>query len=179
MTKPVIELVGMVLAQADDHAADWKSLGIPEGRVQVTGSVKFDEEFPEVRPAELAKLRQDLGLSADLPVWVVGSTREKEEAIILDALHDVRMKHPEPIQVVIAPRHPERGDEIEALVRERGYHPVRRSKMLESGESAEEAHAAAPQDSIVILDTIGELAKVYALADVATVGGSFVTRSTR
>ena len=163
--------VDAVLAQSELDAERYRIMGAPADRVEVTGSAKFDEDFPEVRPAELAKLRQDLGLSDDMPTWVVGSTREGEEVIILDALRQIRIDHAA-MQLVVAPRHPERGDEIEALVTERGYHAVRRSRML-AGDTTH-ANSDAPQDSILILDTIGELAKVYALADIATVGGSFV-----
>jgi len=161
--------IDAILAQSDLDAERYQQMGAPADRVEVTGSAKFDEDFPEVRPAELAKLRQDLGLATDMPTWVVGSTREGEEALILDALRDIRVSH-QALQLVIAPRHPERGDEIEALVTERGYHAIRRSQMESTGQTAAET----PQDSILILDTIGELARVYALADIVTVGGSFI-----
>jgi len=164
-----------ILAQSELDAERYRKMGAPAERIEVTGSVKFDEDFPEVSAPELAKLRQDLGLSADIPTLVVGSTREGEEALILEAFHRLRMHHHQAVQIVIAPRHPERGDEIEALVRERGYHPVRRSQMLAETDGARPQDPAdTPQDSVLILDTIGELARVYALADIVVVGGSFI-----
>jgi 3-deoxy-D-manno-octulosonic-acid transferase len=167
--------VDAILAQSKLDAERYTSLGADESRVKVTGNTKFDEDFPEVSPAEEAKLRQDLRLSGSLPTWVVGSTREGEEPLVLDAFAKLRIAHHD-LQLIIAPRHPERGDDIERLVAERGYHPVRRTRLLEAAQGGQRPAAPAdrPEDSVVILDTIGELARVYALADVVTVGGSFV-----
>jgi 3-deoxy-D-manno-octulosonic-acid transferase len=167
--------VDSVLAQSPLDAERYIDFGADARRVEVTGSVKFDEEFPDVPPAAAAKLRQDLGLLADVPVWVVGSTREGEEEYVLDAFRELRLQQ-QHVQPIIAPRHPERGDEVERIVRDRGYHPIRRTQLRQAAESGAPAPSAAdrPEDTVVILDTIGELARVYAIADVVTVGGSFV-----
>ncbi|MGQ9730047.1 MAG: 3-deoxy-D-manno-octulosonic acid transferase [Candidatus Zipacnadales bacterium] len=162
--------VDAVLAQSELDAERYIQMGAPPERVEVTGSIKFDEDFPQVSPAAAAKLRQDLGLATDIPVWVVGSTREGEEEYILDAFHELHLAA-RPVQLIIAPRHPERGSQVERLVRERGYQPLRRTQMASTGL---EASISRPERSVVILDTIGELARVYAIADIVTVGGSFV-----
>jgi len=166
--------VDAVLAQSDLDAERYVALGADPGRVEVTGNVKFDEDFPEVSEPELAKLRQDLRLVAGLPVWVVGSSREGEEALVLDAFTQLRLAHHD-LQLVIAPRHPERGEEVARLVSERGYRAILRTELIAAAQ-AESAPPAAddPAARVVILDTIGELAKVYALADIVAVGGSFV-----
>jgi len=171
----MLSTVDRVLAQSQLDAERYIGFGADPQRVEVTGNVKFDEDFPEVSPAAVAKLRQDLGLLPDLPVWVVGSSREGEEEYILDAFRELRMAHHH-MQLVIAPRHPERGDEVARLVRERGYHVIRRTQLQQAAsEGAAQPRAAdRPEDTVVILDTIGELARVYAIADLVTVGGSFV-----
>jgi 3-deoxy-D-manno-octulosonic-acid transferase len=167
--------VDSVLAQSPLDAERYLDFGADAKRVEVTGSLKFDEEFPEVSPAAAAKLRQDLGLMPDVPVWVVGSTREGEEEYVLDAFRELRLQQ-QHVQPIIAPRHPERGDEVERIVRDRGYHPIRRTQLRQAAESGAPPPSATdrPEDTVVILDTIGELARVYAIADVVTVGGSFV-----
>jgi 3-deoxy-D-manno-octulosonic-acid transferase len=171
----MLSLVDAVLAQSSLDAERYIDFGAPRERTEVTGSVKFDEEFPEVPPAAAAKLRQDLGLAPDLPVWVVGSSREGEEEHVLDAFHELRMGQHH-LQLIIAPRHPERGAEVERIVRDRGYHPIRRTELQKAAQSGGPPPAPSdrPEESVVILDTIGELARVYAIADVVTVGGSFV-----
>jgi 3-deoxy-D-manno-octulosonic-acid transferase len=166
--------VDAVLAQSVVDAERYMGMGADRARVEVTGNVKFDEDFPQVSPAELAKLRQDIGLDAAQPVWVVGSTREGEEALVLDAFTELRLAHHD-LQLLIAPRHPERGSEVARMVAERGYLP----RLRTDGQAAGPAGPApgsggGPAATVFILDTIGELARVYALADVVTVGGSFV-----
>jgi 3-deoxy-D-manno-octulosonic-acid transferase len=164
-----------VLAQSEVDAERYIALGADRGRVEVTGNVKFDEDFPEVSPAELERLRHELGLAPGIPIWVVGSTREGEESLMLDAFAQLRLAHHD-LQLVMAPRHPERGEEVARLVSERGYHALRRTELIAAAQTGGPRPTAAdrPEDTVVILDTIGELAKVYALADVVTVGGSFV-----
>ncbi|MBM3474058.1 MAG: 3-deoxy-D-manno-octulosonic acid transferase [Armatimonadetes bacterium] len=171
----MLSQVDAVLAQSQLDADRYIAFGADPKRVEVTGSVKFDEQFPEVSPAAAAKLRQDLGLVLDVPVWVVGSSREGEEEYVLEAFRELRLKQHH-LQLIIAPRHPERGDEVERIVRDRGYHPIRRTELQRAAESGAPPPSPAdrPEDSVVILDTIGELARVYAIADVVAVGGSLV-----
>jgi len=162
--------IDRVLAQSDKDAARFRALGAREDRVEVLGNCKFDEDMPSVPPAEASRLRMELGLPEGAPILVAGSTREGEEAKVLDAFVLARQEHLD-LQLVIAPRHPQRGDEIEQLILERGYAVYRRSRAVREGSAAE---AVGPQVRIVLLDTIGELTKVYALATVVFVGGSLV-----
>jgi 3-deoxy-D-manno-octulosonic-acid transferase len=171
----MLSQIDAVLAQSKLDAERYIWFGADPARTEVTGSIKFDEEFPEVPAAAAAKLAQDLRMAPGTPVWVVGSSRKGEEEYVLDAFQELRLAH-QPVQLVIAPRHPERGDEVERLVRDRGYHPLRRTVMQRAAAAGSEGPSPSdrPEDSVVILDTIGELARVYAVADVVTVGGSFV-----
>ena len=162
-----------VLAQSERDAERFCALGAPPDRVQVLGNAKFDEDMPAVSPAEASKLRIDLGLPAEAPVLVAGSTREGEDEKVLDAFELLHQEHRD-LQLIIAPRHPERGDNIERLVVERGYAAFRRSRSSEASASGADDEAAESQVCVVILDTIGELTKVYALATVVFVGGSLV-----
>src|SRR5262249_56469494 len=106
--------------------------------------------------------RRLLHLGADR-VIVAGSTHRGEEGPILDAFLDARSRRKEALRLLVAPRHPERLEEVEALVRARGLALVRRSRVV-----------AGPPVDVIVLDTVGELAGIYAVADVIFVGGSLV-----
>lgn len=169
----VMSNLDQVLAQSDRDADRFRRLGAAPEQVRVFGNSKFDEEMPIVSEAEGAKLRLELGLDPDAPVLVAGSTREGEEEKVLAAFEALRHDHLN-AQLVIAPRHPDRGDHIEQLVLEHGFSVHRRSRALADPESAARELAPTSQVRVVILDTIGELTRVYSLATVVFVGGSLV-----
>ncbi|MGH8595444.1 MAG: 3-deoxy-D-manno-octulosonic acid transferase, partial [Gammaproteobacteria bacterium] len=125
----------------------------------VTGSLKFDIQIPASIYEEGAALRRDLGV--DRPVWMAGSTRPREEASILDALAQLKTRYPN-LLLVLAPRHPERFQEVHALCKHRGRNVQRRSRGTECEAKID----------ILLLDSMGELMRFYAASDIAFVGGS-------
>lgn len=161
LMRRVLADVAVFAMQTEEDARRIVALGAPPDRVVVTGNLKSDL-LPEADP-EGERWRQRLGLGAGTPLWIAGSTHRGEEAVVLDAFARLRARCPQ-LALLLAPRHPERADEVEALLRERGLSAVRRSRL----------GAGAPAGSVVILDTVGELAGLYALADVVFVGGSLV-----
>ena len=148
--------------QSDEDAARIRALGVDPDRIQVTGNTKFDEIARPLAPAERDSLRASFGIPSGAPVLVCGSTREAggdgpdEEFLVARAVANVRAVHPE-LRVVVAPRHLERA----GIVADAFPGAGRRSQ----GEHAR------PD---CILDTFGELASVYSIADIAYVGGSLV-----
>jgi 3-deoxy-D-manno-octulosonic-acid transferase len=145
-----------VAAQTEAEAQRFRALGARE--VEVLGNIKFDLEVPGGMVERGAALRAQLG--AGRPVWVAGSTREGEEALLLDALAAA----PPQALLVIVPRHPHRFDEVEALARARGFEVARRSAL-----------GAVPASTrVVIGDTMGEMLAYYAAADVVVMGGSLL-----
>jgi 3-deoxy-D-manno-octulosonic-acid transferase len=161
LMRRVLADVAVFAMQTEEDARRIVALGAPSERVVVTGNLKSDL-LPEASPDE-ARWRERLGLGAQTRLWIAGSTHRGEEAVVLDAFARVRVRCPR-LVLLLAPRHPERADEVEDLLRERGLAPVRRSRL----------HAGTPAGAVVILDTVGELAALYALADVVFVGGSLV-----
>ena len=145
----------------------------PAERVVVTGNSKFDEQFPTVGEADISKYGQDFGFGREDPVLLAASTHEGEEEIALATFAQLRVTHPN-IQLIIAPRHPERGGRVEELVKNHGYAAYRRSRALEAGGSDPLAPVGGPQVCVAILDTIGELARVYAVSTISFVGNSLV-----
>jgi 3-deoxy-D-manno-octulosonic-acid transferase len=167
---PTLRSIDSVAAQDVDYARRFVELGVPGERVCVTGSVKYDGLESDRNNDRTRQLRDELGLShADL-VFVAGSTMEGEEAAALTAYRAARSQHPR-LRLVLVPRHAERFDSVAAWLVEQGEVVLRRSQ-LARGEIArpEDARSRA----VILIDTIGELAAVWGLADVAFVGGSLL-----
>jgi 3-deoxy-D-manno-octulosonic-acid transferase len=156
--------VDLFLAQTEADKGRLQSIGADPQRVQVTGNLKFDLSFPS-SPAIVESLRQALEADRAGPVLVCGSTVEGEEPLLLKAFENLRVGHPRAV-MILAPRHPERFDEVAILVRQLGIPSFRRSQW--QGESL--------AGGVLLVDSIGELAALYGLADIAFVGGSLVPR---
>ena len=156
--------VDAFLAQTQADAARLQSLGANASRVQVTGNLKFDVCLPAPPPI-VETLRRALESDAAGPVLVCGSTVEGEEPPLVNSFETVRTQHPRAV-MILAPRHPERFDQVATLLRQLGTPFYRRSEWT-GGSLA---------GGVLLVDSIGELAALYALADVAFVGGSLVSR---
>jgi len=147
--------------QSDEDARRIIALGAPPERVVVTGNLKAD--LPTRPPEHDALWGRLLGGADGRLLLIAGSTHPGEEALVLDAYQSLYARFPN-MRLLLAPRHPPRADEVERLVRDRGLSVVRRSMVPERPD---------PQ-AVIVLDTVGELADLYALADVVFVGGSLV-----
>lgn len=156
--------VDLFLAQTEDDAIRLRSIGADPARVQVTGNLKFDVTLPSPPPI-VESLRRSLAEQGAGPVLVCGSTVEGEEPPLLKAFENLRVAHPRAV-LILAPRHPERFDDVAILLQQLGMPSHRRSKW--AGEKL--------AGGVLLVDSIGELAALYALADVAFVGGSLVPR---
>jgi 3-deoxy-D-manno-octulosonic-acid transferase len=155
--------VDLFLMQGDAHAERILAMGAPPERVQVTGNLKFDAVEPGRLPERLVKLLHG-GAGPLRPMWVAGSTMGGEEELVLSAFHRVRSEVPE-ARLVIAPRHPERFDAVAPLVEAAGFRCLRRTAL---------DPLAWRDGEVLLLDTLGELSQLYALASVVFVGGSLV-----
>ncbi len=149
----------LVSVQSEKDAERFLALGANPQRVLVTGNAKVDtrqEYSPET-------LRQELRLRPEQPVWVAGSTRPGEEELILQAFARVRERIPETV-LILAPRHLERLREVEKLLMQTQVPFTYRTRV-----SRELINFP-----VILLDTMGELAKIYGAGGVAFVGGSLV-----
>jgi 3-deoxy-D-manno-octulosonic-acid transferase len=164
----VLANVDLFLTQTEEDRQRLIHLGAAGACIRVGGNLKFDGTPPPT-PAIVTSLREAFGDSssqpAAWPILVCGSTLEDEEAPLLAAFHNILATHPKAV-MILAPRHPERFDQVAALVEKLGFRMVRRS--LWSGEPL--------AGSVFLLDSVGELAAIYSLATVAFVGGSLVPR---
>ena len=163
----VLADVRVFAMQSDEDARRIIALGAHPERVVVTGNIKVDA--PVADPTGTVDLwRRLLGLSPGQRVWIAGSTHAGEEDPVLEAHRAALAEFPE-LVLVIAPRHPERTGEVLALLARRGWSSVRRSELPFAVTSTAE-----PVPPVIVLDTVGELATLYAVADVVFVGGSLV-----
>jgi 3-deoxy-D-manno-octulosonic-acid transferase len=156
LTRWALSNLAGIAAQAGADAQRFAELGA--AAPTVTGNVKFDLAVPDEMVERGAHFRALFGI--DRPVWVAGSTREGEEALILDAFAN----SPGEVLLVIVPRHPQRFADVAALAAQKGYATARRS-----------GDAPVPGDVRVLIgDSMGEMLAYYAAADVVLMGGSLL-----
>lgn len=161
--------IAVVAAQTEEYADRFRALGVPAGRIEVTGSVKFDN-LPTQRDQPATRtLRTLLGLRACDHVFVAGSTMEGEEEQALRAYRVARADHPT-LRLIVVPRHPRRFDDVARLIESQGEMVVRRSRLVTPLNPASWTDSGRPP--VILVDTLGELGAVWGLADVAFVGGS-------
>jgi len=163
--REMLHALAAIGAQTEDDAARFLELGATEKQLRITGNLKFDYALP-AQDAEsdwLNLIRASIGPESRGHVIVAGSTMKGEEAFLLDAYHAIHAIIPQ-ARLILAPRHPERFDEVAVLAQQSGRKFVRRSQLGADPQNAE----------ILLLDSIGELRAVYSLASVAVIGGSFL-----
>jgi 3-deoxy-D-manno-octulosonic-acid transferase len=156
--------VDLLLAQTAEDGQRLQAIGAKSTRVFVTGNLKFDVTPASVPPI-VESLRRSLSSDGAGPVLVCGSSLAGEEALLLKTFETVLSAHPR-VVMILAPRHPERFEEVAALLEQSGMPFFRRTQW--NGEDL--------AGHILLVDSIGELASLYTLADVAFVGGSLVAR---
>ncbi|HTP45892.1 MAG TPA: lipid IV(A) 3-deoxy-D-manno-octulosonic acid transferase [Casimicrobiaceae bacterium] len=159
ITRPMLGALAGVAAQSEADAGRLSALGAPTPLV--TGNLKFDVTVPHDTAQRAAALRLRLG--AGRRIWVAGSTREGEEALILDAL--ARRPLASDTLLVIVPRHPQRFAAVAELLQARSIPFIRRS---------DADRTASPDVAVVLGDSMGEMPAYYAAADLAFVGGSLL-----
>jgi len=166
----VLSKVDYIFAQTLEDAERFRKLGASPERVFVTGNLKFDNDPPKLGP--LPGRLKKVCLAADrTPLVVAASTMPGEELLLLSAWDEIRRRHPGAL-LIVAPRHPPRFEDVAQLLAQAGKTFVRRTA-LETGDEELVSQLASPE--ILLLNTIGELAGVFQVADIVFVGGSFVS----
>ena len=156
--------VDLFLAQTREDAARLQDIGASPERVRVAGNLKFDIPAPAATLIG-ENLRTSIVQAGAGPVLVCGSTVDGEESLLLKAFENLLVQHPRAV-MILAPRHPERFPAVATLLEQMSVRFRRRSEW--NGEPL--------TGGVLLLNTIGELAALYGLADIAFVGGSLVPR---
>ncbi len=162
LTAPMLAEMSLLAVQTQVEAERFLALGARPECVQVTGSIKFDLNVDPTVPVRAARLREQWQAS-ERPVWIAASTHEGEDEVILAAHRQLLASHADAL-LILVPRHQERFASMHALCRAQGFTTVQRS--------LDQPVTAATQ--VLLGDTMGELLFLYALADIAFVGGSLV-----
>ncbi len=152
--------VSWLAAKSPADAERFEALGCASEKTAVVGSLKFELVSSETALEEGKRLLESWG---NRPVWVAGSTRDGEEALLLDAHRQLLKRFPDAL-LVMAPRHPQRFDEVAALCQAQGWEVRRRSQ----------GQLVTPATQVYLGDTLGELGLLYGVCQVAFVGGSLV-----
>jgi 3-deoxy-D-manno-octulosonic-acid transferase len=161
--KPIMQLalndVTSVLAQSDQDGHRFMQIGLRKEKLNVVGNLKFDTDLPAEKP-DLQRWRQQ---NQPRPVWIAASTHPGEHKAVFDA-HELLMKNVPNALLIIAPRHPEAFSSVKSELEKRQWRYQIRSQQQWPGNQAQ----------VFLLDTMGELFDLFAAADVAFVGGSFI-----
>jgi 3-deoxy-D-manno-octulosonic-acid transferase len=162
LTRPMLAQMSGFAVQTEVEARRFIDLGARPECVTVTGSIKFDLSIDPQLLESAARVREQWQ-TAGRPVWIAASTHAGEDESVLAAHQQVLASHPDAL-LILVPRHPERFGSVHDLCQQQGFATVRRS----TGQDVN------PATSVLLGDTMGELLFLYALADVAFVGGSLV-----
>ncbi|HEX3376016.1 MAG TPA: 3-deoxy-D-manno-octulosonic acid transferase [Candidatus Acidoferrales bacterium] len=167
--KQVLGDAALFLMQSRDDAERLIALGAPADRVTVTGNLKYDLAEPDASPLS-TWLEAEVARSDRRPVIVAGSVLANEEARVLEAFAKVEDEFPRAL-LILAPRKPEQFDHAAVIVADSGHKLLRRRDLTLNGTGSS---SMAELGNVLLLDSIGELAGLYGLADVVFVGGSLV-----
>jgi 3-deoxy-D-manno-octulosonic-acid transferase len=165
----VLRRLEVLAVQTEEHAERFRSLGVGPNRLHVTGNMKYDLARVATEPEAARGLRQTLRYQSGDVVVIGGSLHDGEDEALLAAFAAARELTPR-VALVIVPRYPADAVIVEERVRARGYVAVRKTA-VDAGLSQ-----APGAGGVLVVDTVGELGRLYAVADVAFVGGSLFFR---
>ncbi|HEX7333978.1 MAG TPA: 3-deoxy-D-manno-octulosonic acid transferase [Pyrinomonadaceae bacterium] len=161
----VLSCLSVAVMQSETDAQRLHSLGMSRERLFTAGNLKFDAEVASELTGKTEELQKRFGLGSGAPLVLAASTHAPEEEMILESIRQLRTE--QPVRLMIAPRRPERFNEVAALLQKSGLSWARKT----NPPQPEDADAA-----VILLDTIGELPATYSLAEVVFVGGSIVDK---
>lgn len=171
LVAPVFSLLDGATVPFDEDVPRWFAIGLPADRIMVTGSVKFDHSGPaavsESLLGELTAWLDATGMPPQRRILLGGSTHEGEEGLLARVAREVRPTFPD-LELVLVPRHAERGPEIAEQLRRDGFHPV-----LRSGATTADGTIDPAAMRVWISDTTGELRAWFHLAELVVMGKSF------
>lgn len=161
ITRQMLNCINQIAAQTAQDAQRFIDLGMNPAKVQIIGNIKFEARLPASLAIHAQQLRQSLGNSR--PIWIAASTHDAEELQVLTAFAEIKRQLPETL-LILVPRHPERFTKVANLCVKSGYSVIKRSDNLPTTVAMD----------IYLGDTMGELILLYAVSDVAFIGGSLV-----
>jgi len=166
ITKRALRAISLYLVQSDRDAECYSTLGVPDNRIHVAGNLKYDNVTVGFDRLASEDLLSKIGWQTGSTVFVAGSTHEGEEQSILRSYRELRCEH-SGLKLVVAPRYVDRAAQVAQLLQEAELSFVRWSE-IKTGRGS--GHGC----EVVLVDTIGDLTSLYAIATVVFVGGSLI-----
>src|SRR6185369_6842007 len=161
----VLSCLSIAVMQSEIDAQRLETLGMPREKLFAAGNLKFDAELGSALSTKTEEIRSRFGTDSAAPLILAASTHAPEEVLILESLKQLRTT--QPVRLMIAPRRPERFNEVAALLQKSGLSWTRRTNPPDSNDA---------NATVILLDSIGELPATYSLAQIVFVGGSIVDR---
>jgi 3-deoxy-D-manno-octulosonic-acid transferase len=166
--KECLKYISLFLMQTEEDRERVIEIGVEFQKTKVVGNLKFDQAFPSFTQKVLSEMAESLGLSGEKKILIAGSTHPGEEEILVSAYKELKKMEPN-LLLILAPRHLERLDEVERILRKEAISWLRKTSFpMASGRFDQES----PQ--VILLDTMGELMSIYSLGTLVFVGGSLV-----
>jgi 3-deoxy-D-manno-octulosonic-acid transferase len=166
--KECLKYISLFLMQTEEDRDRVAEIGVESKRTKVAGNLKFDQAFPSFTQKALGEMAESLGLHEEKKVLIAGSTHSGEEEILVSLYKGLKKIEPN-LLLILAPRHLERLEEVERILRKEAISWLRKTSFpVGPGRSDQES----PQ--VILLDTMGELMSIYSLGTLVFVGGSLV-----
>jgi len=163
--RKVLSSLSIAIMQSETDAQRLQALGMPGERIFTAGNLKFDAQPASDLAHTTDEIRDRFGLQTEVPLILAASTHAPEEEIILDSFKQITAN--QPARLMLAPRHPERFNEVASLIQNSGLSWARRMNLPQPTD---------PNATVILLDTIGELPATYSFATLVFVGGSIVDK---
>ena len=163
--RKVLSSLSIAIMQSETDAQRLQALGMPGERIFTAGNLKFDAQPASDLAHTTEEIRDRFGLQTEVPLILAASTHAPEEEIILDSFKQISANLP--ARLMLAPRHPERFNEVASLIQNSGLSWARRMNLPQPTD---------PNATVILLDTIGELPATYSFATLVFVGGSIVDK---
>ncbi|MBS3905808.1 MAG: 3-deoxy-D-manno-octulosonic acid transferase [Syntrophaceae bacterium] len=163
--KRCLKDISFFLMQTEGDRSRITEIGAPPDRAEVMGNIKFDQVFPSINPEATVEMSGSLGLQGNETILIAGSTHQGEEEIFISLFKGLRKADPHLI-LILAPRHLDRLEEVEKILRNEGLSWKRKSSL--TGQGLDKV------SGVILLDTMGELMRLYSLGTIVFIGGSLV-----
>lgn len=162
--KPVFNKFALCMMQSEHDSKRLIETGIDQNKILTTGNIKFDRQWVPMKNQERDDWLNKLSLNANDDIWVAGSIHKEEDKIILNVFLRLKEQFPR-LRLILAPRNIEESDAIQKIAKEMGIKSILKTDL----------HNNKKPFDVLILNTIGELSRIYGLGKIAYVGGSMVS----
>jgi 3-deoxy-D-manno-octulosonic-acid transferase len=164
-----VKSISLFLMQTEKDRQRVEEIGAPPERTRVAGNIKFDQTFPPFDPKQVDEMVRSLGLRRDETILIAGSTHSGEDEILLSLFKDLEPAYSR-LVMILAPRHLDRLGDVERILQRENISWTRRSSLPASFPPPDSGR----KPRVILLDTMGELMKLYRLGTVVFIGGSLV-----